>query len=296
MMIGFGVVFLAYAAAQMPPFPFGNATGDIFTGPNDVDQSARVTLPKPMAFFVNVSSVSQYTNGYMDLYLTNNSFGARVNVFNANIDTRNGGANQNQLWLRAGNDTNDLNLARDIIAGNGTLFAPQAVVVATWYKVEAYDRSAGPQNTFQVIVPYSETGETWAIFAFSQLHFFKSLNSNIASVDFFDVTGTIRQPIFTVNSNTTMNQLLNGTNCNRTGIYTHRINMGGPTKAPTKSPSKAPTKAPTKSPAKAPTKAPMKVPTAVPTRAKCGWLGWSIFCPRTLCGIFGRWVGFCQTS
>jgi hypothetical protein len=62
-----------------------------------------------------------------------------------------------------------------------------------------------------------------------------------------------------------MNQLQNGTNCNRTGIYVYRINVGS-TKAPTKCSTKVPTKSPTVAPA--------------PT--KCGLLGWSIYCPRTL--------------
>jgi hypothetical protein len=55
-------------------------------------------------------------------------------------------------------------------------------------------------------------------------------------------------------------QLLNGSNCNRKGIYAYQVN--GPNKPPT-----AP--------------------------KKCG-LG--IFCPLTLCGLFGRWFGLCSAT
>jgi hypothetical protein len=43
----------------------------------------------------------------------------------------------------------------------------------------------------------------------------------------------------------------------------------------------------------APAPAPVRVPTPT-TRKRCGLLGWSIFCPFTLCGWIGRWLGFCQ--
>jgi Nidogen-like len=194
------------------------------------------------------------------------------------LDTGNGGTDQNQIWLRVGNETSDLLLARDIIAGNGTLFNPQVVMVATWYKVEAYYQRAFPKNTFQLIMAYSETGATFGIPAYTQLQFFQSDNGNVATVEYINDFGVPFLSIATVNSNTTMNQLQNGTNCNRTGIYVYRINAGS-TKAPTKCPTKVPTKSPTVAPA--------------PT--KCGLLGWSIYCPRTRCGWMGRWFGLCHT-
>jgi hypothetical protein len=88
------------------------------------------------------------------------------------MDTGNGGIDQNQIWLRVGNKTSDLLLARDSIAGNGTLFNPQKMMVATWYKVEAYYQRTGPENTFQLIMAYSDTGATYGIHAYTQLQFF----------------------------------------------------------------------------------------------------------------------------
>jgi Nidogen-like len=190
--------------------------------------------------------------------------------------------------MRAGNRNDDLNIARDIIASKGTLFAPQAVIVATWYKVEAYDRRAGPQNTFQLAMAYSSTGETWLILAYAQLQFFQAqstgqpFSGDLTLVEYSNRQGGVVQNFFTITSNATMNAVLNGTNCNRTGIYAYRINQGGPTTAPIQNPAKAPTKAPTKAPIQNP--------------AKCGLLGFSIVCPLTLCGILGRWLGFCKTT
>lgn len=105
--------------------------------------------------------VKQHINGYIILLDGNLTRSGSVYSYHTDIDTRNGGVNQNQLWLGAGNNTNELRTSRDIIAGNGTLFSPRAVVVATWYKVEAFDRQAGPQNTCQLTMAYSDvTGET----------------------------------------------------------------------------------------------------------------------------------------
>jgi hypothetical protein len=99
----------------------------------------------------------------------------------------NGGGNSSahECWTWAGNRSDDLALVKDIRAGSAALFIPQAVVISTWYKVEpqTYGRSprTGKNNTFQLIMPYSGTGETWAIFAYVQLEYF--------SVPFLD-TGT----------------------------------------------------------------------------------------------------------
>jgi hypothetical protein len=67
-----------------------------------------------------------------------------------------------------------------------------------------------------------------------------------------------------------------------------------PSKVPTKVPTKAPLKGPTKSPTKIPTKAPTKIPTKALTIKKCGLLGLRIFCPRTFCGVGGRFLGWCK--
>jgi hypothetical protein len=230
----------------------------------------------------NITTSIQNVDGYISLY-QDGLLGGYFGAYAMNIDTRNGGDNKNQIWMRGGNHTDDLLIARDIIAGNGTIFYPQAILVATWYKVEAFDKRPGQQNTFQLALPYSETGETWGILAYTQLQFFKADIGPNASVYYYNIPTTFQQTIAVTNA-TEMNRLLNGTNCNRPGIYAFRINKGAPTKAPTRAPTKPPTKAPTKS------------PIVAPTRARCGLLGWRIFCPFTLCGFFGRWLGFCQTA
>jgi hypothetical protein len=57
----------AFATAQVPQFPFGNATGDIVSPPSDFVASPRIIiLPKPMTYFdKNVSHAAQMTNGYI---------------------------------------------------------------------------------------------------------------------------------------------------------------------------------------------------------------------------------------
>jgi hypothetical protein len=50
------------------------------------------------------------------------------------------------------NAARDLAIANNITAGNGTIFSPQVIIVATWFKVEAYSRRAGPQNTLQLVM------------------------------------------------------------------------------------------------------------------------------------------------
>jgi Nidogen-like len=287
---GFVVASFHLANAQTTPFPFGNITGEIYAGPGDNSVSPPLYLPKPMSFLqTNVTYVKQVTDGSIFLF-TSSDFAGEVHVYRMDLDTRNGGRNQNQVALRVGNDTRDSNLARDIIAGTGTLFIPQATVVATWYKVEAKERRVGAQNTFQLIMAYSETGETWVIFAFSQLQFYQSagFSPNVARVGYYLFPGDDSQYFADVNSLVNMNLLLTSSNCNRKGIYSYRINAGGPTKAPTK--------VPTKTPTNTPTKAPTMVPSLAPTPAKCGVFGWSIFCPQTLCGVLGRWFGWCKSS
>lgn len=278
MKIAFLASTASLAAAQSPPFPFGNATNDLFLPRNNDGVSARVPFPQSMRFLdSNATAVEQILNGYIRIYQGDSYYGY-IHVYFMDIDTRNGGVDQNEIWLRVGNKTEDLTLARDIIAGNGTIFNPQAILLATWYKVEACCPRTGPKNTFQLAMPYSTTGETWAILAFTELQYFQSdgVNRNVASVTISDEFRTRKQEIAVVNTITAMNMLSNGTNCNRTGVYVFRINQGGPTQAPTNAPSKSPTKA--------------------PTSATCGLFGWSIFCPFTLCGIIGRWLGWCRNA
>ena len=258
------------AAAQVPPFPFGFSFGDIFTGPSDEGTSSTVPLPQPMPYFgKNVVAVHQGINGFLHFFQTHTEFAGSVNAYFMDMDTRNGGVGQNELWLRVGTRADDVTLARDIIAGNGTIFIPQVVVVATWFKVEAFEQRAGPQNTFQLIIAYSATGTAFAIFAYSQLEFFESQSfGQIQAQVFFSdaVTGGQSQTIAFVDSTESMERLLNETNCNRTGVYVFEINKGGPTEAPT------------------------------PAPTDCGLFGGSLFCPLTLCGLFGRALGLCEAA
>jgi AMOP domain/Nidogen-like len=230
----FFVMFLVAlsSAAQETPFAFGNGTMDIFTLPNDDLSSIRIALPKRMKYLGDfVTTVFQNTNGditfdaayfeYTPEIIPSSSVPALVAIFWTDIDTRNGGSNQNQLWIRAGTNATDLNLAKDIIAGTGNSFSPQAVVVATWYKVEEYPQIAGPQNTFQLVMAYDEAGITWAIFAYIQIQFTRR-----AVIGFNDARGLIGELIAGPVDQEIGNRLLNGTNCNRKGIYAYQVNEG----------------------------------------------------------------------
>jgi cysteine-rich repeat protein len=224
--IGWVSVGMHGTAAQQPPFPFGTATGDVSLPLGYGWGSNAILLPQPMMFFgTSTVAVSYTSNGYVGFQsILNEKFGGFANVYFMFLDTSNGGTDQNQIWFRVGNTTSDLNLARDIIADYGTVFNPQVVMVATWYKVEAYYQRAGPQNTFQLIMAYSDTGATYGIHAYTQLQFFQSDAGNVATVKYTDDFGVPFLSIATVNSNTAMNELQNGTNCNRTGIYVYQIN------------------------------------------------------------------------
>jgi hypothetical protein len=149
-----------------------------------------------------------------------------ADVLAANIDTRNGGPDQNQRWWRVGTAPDDLHVARDIIAGNGACFTPQAV--ATWYKVEAYQQRAGPQNTFPGILAWSDTGETWTIFAYTQLQFYETDRRAYASVGFINGDATLQNILSEVNNASPRDQLLNWTNCRRLGIYAFLSNEPTP--------------------------------------------------------------------
>jgi hypothetical protein len=284
--------YFTAAASLGLPFPFGLAVGDLFTGPNNDEVSGIVALPQPMTFLgtARVTSLVQSTDGNLALLQDGPEVGGFVLAYATNIDTRNGGEGQNELWLRAANRTSDLIVAKDIIAGTGTNFSPQAAIVATWFKVEAFEQRAGPQNTFQLAMAYNAAGETWAILAYSQLEYFRNEIDTATFVMVQNALGELAISIAEINSTASMNALLNGTNCNRTGTYVFAVNAA-PTKAPTQAPTKLPTKAPTNAPVAVP------APTIAPARATtCGLFRRGIFCPFTLCGFFGRWVGWCPTS
>ena len=242
------IAFVSLVAAQAPkalPFSFGPASGDSFTGPNDDETSSRLPLSIPMTYLGNrMASVSQGTDGFLEVLQTGNIVGGAVFVYGMDIDTRNGGVGQNELWLRTGSRANDLLLARDIIAGTGTAFTPQATVVATWVKVEAFERRTGLQNTFQLTMAYSASGTTWAIFAYRQLQFFQADSSRFALVNYLDGNGVEERLIAFVNNTGIMNQLLIGTNCNRPGVFAFPINEAPPSNSPTTTPSHVPSAAP----------------------------------------------------
>jgi len=112
--------------------------------------------------------------------------------------------------VRVGNNASDLAVARNIIAGNGTIFNPQAFIVATWFEVDAFPQQAGLQNTFQLVMAYSATGETWVIFTYAQLKFYQTPTVPVALVELKDQNAVVVQRFNIINSNSTMAQLLNG--------------------------------------------------------------------------------------
>jgi Nidogen-like len=174
-------------------------------------------------------------------------------VYNHDIDTSNAGAGQNEIWFRVGTNTTDLALAKDIIAGTGESFTPEAVIVGTWYKVEAFKQRAGPQNTFQNIIAYDKSGTTWAIFAYAQLEYFETQTDSRAIVALVSLSrASTNQYLFRVDSNATMNKLLSESNCGIPGIYAYKVTQ------------------------------------------PCGLFGFSILCPFTFCGTFGRILGLCK--
>jgi Nidogen-like len=255
---------LSLVTAQTTPFPFGNATGDIVGGALNV-----VSLTQTMSYVgSNITSVYQYTGGKIRLFDGKYApaFEGDVSVYGVNGG---GNSSEHEYWTRAGNRSDDLALVKDILAGIAASFIPQAVVVSTWYKVEpqTFDRPrTGKNNTFQLIMPYSDTGETWVIFAYVQLDYFSvpSLDDG-ASVGYFNGRPQpfFERSFFFINSTEAMMQLLSGSNCNRKGIYAYQVN--GPNKPPA-------------------------------AAKKCGLFGLGIFCPLTLCGLFGRWFGFCPAA
>lgn len=221
---------LQLVSAGTLPFSFGNTTNDIFTPPSDDAASAVLDLPIPMTYKgKSIRAASQVTNGYINFGVDASAalFGSSsgsVDAFYVDIDTRNGGEGQNELWFRVGTNATDLTLAKNIIAGTGKSFSPEVVIVGTWNKVEAFERNAGPQNTFQVVVAYDESGTTWAIFAYAQLEFYSPSIGDKTNVGF--VTSSRNSPdqtLFIVNSNATMNELLTGTNCDIPGVYAFKV-------------------------------------------------------------------------
>lgn len=149
----FGLFFaksfrLVTAAATPLPFLFGDAANDTFTPLGSYKFSATIILPKPMTYLTyNVTAIRPHSEGYLQLICNEGlSEDRQVAAFLTRIDTRNGGVDQNQISFHVGNNTADLDIARNIIAFNGTVFRPQAMMVATWYKVETLEKGQGIQK------------------------------------------------------------------------------------------------------------------------------------------------------
>lgn len=224
--------------AQDLPFAFGTEVGDIFTGPNDDIFSSAVPLPFEMTFLgETVQQVFQNTNGditfdegytrFTPELIPNTGVPPMVAIYWTDIDTRNGGDGENELWIRAGTDTNDLENANAIVAGTGaSQFLAEAAIVATWNKVEAYSRRVGAQNTFQLTMAYSAEGETWAIFAYAQLEFFTNASTDRAVVGFNDEAGLIGELINIIEDAETMSLLVEETNCGIPGVFAYRVDEG----------------------------------------------------------------------
>lgn len=217
------------------PFPFGVGPGDTFTEPNDDLSSVQFSLLRPMMFLnSSVSTVYQNTNGDVTFEMPFEQFVPEVipsasvpplaAVYWTDVDTRNGGAEINQLWARVSTSAADLEIATTIINGTGSSFEPDDIFVATWYKVEAFDQRVGPQCTFQLAMAYTEQ-ETWVIFSYEQLEFFSAELNNFTAIGFNDGLGVQGELIGIVDNNETMNDLVFQTNCGIPGTYAYRINQ-----------------------------------------------------------------------
>jgi PT repeat len=220
---------------------------------------------------------------------------------------------------------NTTDVAFDDTAGDG-LCVSYVPRVGLWYKI-----SNGPSSIIDIVsstcARNTQINTTFSVFKGNSC-------TSLTCVAYDDKTIRAKGNLpcgyvyFQMNENTTYYVLAEGASISVKGIVEvgfsgNKVTTKAPTKAPTKSPTKAPTKSPTKSPTNAPTKAPTKSPTKAPTKAPvpilapvpvpapvkapvpvpvsvapfpppCGLFGWSIFCPRTGCGLVGRWIGICR--
>jgi len=234
------VLFLAFGGGSCTntTFPFGVAVGDTETLPNDDGSSTQISLPFPMLFYgEDVSSLFQNTNGditfdspyfeYTPELIPSNSVPPMIAIYWTDIDTRNGGDNQNELFVRASTDPQDTATAEGLVhrlGGEAALFSPGATVVATWHQVEAFSRQVGEQNTFQLIVAYDDQ-KTYVIFDYRQLEFWESDTSMNTVIGFNDNLGIEGSLIATLESNEDMEALLFGTNIDLPGTYVYRVDQ-----------------------------------------------------------------------
>jgi hypothetical protein len=262
------LLYTVAAQALLLQFPFGNATGDALARTADRLFSV-VPLPINMTFVGRtINTVQQARNGFISLHKPGAITGGKVSGFLLNDIFEINRVGSNELWMRVGNRTNDLTLARDIISGTGNTFTPQATVVATWNRVLNSNRVLGTSAfTFQIAIPYSASGETWVIFAYGVIPF---LTSNLGPfIEVENSAGLQRQFFLAVDNGIQSNQLLNGTNCNRSGVYAFQVNAAptqSPTHVPTEVSSNIPTQSPTHAPTHAPTDDPSNSPTQSPTK------------------------------
>lgn len=132
LLVGFlsAVSFSAAIAVPTPlPFLYGSMTDDTWSPLGVGSFGPELVLPKPMAYLTSIRLLDDedFERG-------------NVSVYRSDVDTRRGGDNQNQDWLR---------------------IRSSAMVVGTWNKVEDFEQVNGRQNTVQLIIPYSDTGRFW---------------------------------------------------------------------------------------------------------------------------------------
>ena len=215
------------------PFPYGTSVGDTSTRPNDDGSSPPITLPLPMVYFNEVvTQAIQNTNGDVTFdgpysafdpsLIPSSRIPPMIAIFWTDIDTRNGGDDKNQLWFGAHREPSDLETAATLVSGTGNTVEFEAVLVATWLRVEAFSRRSDRQNTFQLTVAYNEE-ETWAILSYEQLQFFMTSTSDFSVVGFNDRPGLLGELIQSIRTEADMTKLQQGTNCGRRGTYAFRI-------------------------------------------------------------------------
>jgi hypothetical protein len=69
-----------------------------------------------------VFNVLQNYDGDVKFEDKNTLYSGEISVYGALVDTRNGGMDQNEIWLRVGSNPTDLTLAKNIFAAGGGVF------------------------------------------------------------------------------------------------------------------------------------------------------------------------------
>jgi AMOP domain len=204
----------AIAQATLP-FPFGASAGDEDYRASHFSFS--FDFPFPMKFFGDYYDYgSPSIFGCLQFYSRGRIGIASACVFfSQSITFQNAGIDQNKLWVRSSGNATDLLLSRNIIAGTGKSFAPEACAVATWHKIKSSLTEV--ESTFQLTLAYDKNGTTWAIMAYTQIQYAKGVEVRFVDRNFkvksIAVADTAIESI----------RLLEGTNCGIKGVYAYQV-------------------------------------------------------------------------